>query len=158
MRLFGAFAVILALLATACGDSSAGGTCVEVREPEDPASLQHVLDPDGVVFQTDPPTSGPHLSGPPVSGRFEAPITPAAQVRALEDGRVVVQYTDAGVGARLAALADDPDVEFVVAPATALPAAVVATAWTWKLTCSAVDLDRLRAFGAARVGDAPGID
>jgi len=158
MRLFGAFAVSLALVASACGDTSATGGCVEIREPEDPASLQHVLDPDRVVFQTDPPTSGPHLSGPPVSGRFDAPITAAAQVRALEDGRVVVQYTDAAVGAELAALTDDPDVEFVVAPATTLPAPVVATAWTWKLTCSAVDLDRLRAFGAARVGDAPGID
>jgi hypothetical protein len=158
MRLFGAFAVTFALVVSACGDSSATGACVETREPEDPASLQHVLDPDGVVFQTDPPTSGPHLSGPPVSGRFEAPITAAAQVRALEDGRVVVQYTDAAAGADLAPLSDDRDVEFVIAPATTLPAPVVATAWTWKLTCSAIDLDRIRAFGADRVGDAPGID
>lgn len=158
MRLFGAFALTLALVASACGDSSATGACVEIREPEDPASLQHVLDPDAVVFQTDPPTSGPHLSGPPVAGRFGAPITAAAQVRALEDGRVVVQYTDAALGDELAALGDDLDVEFVIAPADTLPAPVVATAWTWKLTCETADLDRIRAFGVDRVGDAPGID
>lgn len=158
MRLLLTLLTAAVLTLTACGDTGTGAGCVEVREPEDPLSIQHVLDPDSVTFRTDPPTSGPHLSGPPVRGVLDAPVTPAAQVRVLEDGGVMVQATSDDHLASLVPLADDGDVPIVVAPADELPAPVVATAWTWKLTCETPDLDRLREFADARSDDAPGLD
>lgn len=158
MRLLLTLLTATVLTVTACGDSGAAGGCVEVREPEDPLSIQHVLDPESVTFRTDPPTSGPHLSGPPVRGVLDAPVTPAAQVRVLEEGGVMVQATSDDHLASLAPLADAGDVPIVVAPADGLPAPVVATAWTWKLTCETPDLDRLRTFAATRADDAPGLD
>jgi hypothetical protein len=69
----------------------------------------------------------------------------------LEAGVVLLQYRglDTGETARLAALAG-PDV--VVAPAPMLPAAVVATAWRNKLTCTAVDTGPLSSFIADHAG------
>ena len=157
MRLLGALLVTIAISATACGDGAADGSCVEIREPEDPLSIQHVIDPEAVVFQTNPPTSGPHLSGPPLEGLFEQPITHAAQVRTLESGAIVVQYRSTVDHDELRPLLDG-SVSFALAPADALPAPVVATAWTWKLTCDGPDVSRIREFAAARGVVAPGID
>ena len=156
MRLLGALLVTVAISATACGDD-ATASCVEVREPEDPLSIQHVLDPEGVEFRTDPPTSGPHLAGPPLEGLFDQPITPAAQVRTLESGGVVVQYDDATGLDALRPLLDDDALRVAIAPAE-LPASVVATAWTWKLTCERPDAGRILEFARARTADAPGAD
>lgn len=158
MRLLGALLLTTALVASACGDSGTADGCLEVREPEDPLSIQHVLDPAGIVFQTDPPTSGPHLSGPPAEGLLEQPIDPAGQVRVLEGGGIVVQFSDAAAEAELRTLLGADEIRYAIAPAESLPAPVVATAWTWKLTCDAPDIDRIRSFAAARVGDAPGRD
>ncbi|MEQ8842636.1 MAG: DUF3105 domain-containing protein [Acidimicrobiales bacterium] len=157
MRLLAAL-LLSTVVMTACGRGSDGSGCVEVREPLDPLSIQHVLDAEAAVFLTDPPTSGPHLSGPSVSGEFAAPVTPAAQVRVLEAGGVVVQYTDGVDVDPLRAIVDQTDLAAVLAPAEALPAPVVATAWTWKLTCDGPEVDRILDFAAARVNDAPGLD
>lgn len=157
MRLLGGLAIAVAVIATACGDS-AGSSCVEIREPQDPLSIQHVLDPEGVVYRTDPPTSGPHLSGPSVSGVIDSPILPAAQVRVLEGGGVVVQYSAADALEPLRGLLDTEEVPIAIAPADALPGPVVATAWTWKLICETPDIDRILEFAVERVADAPGTD
>jgi hypothetical protein len=158
MRLLGALLVTVAMSATACGGAAADGSCAEVREPEDPLSIQHVIDPDAVVFRTDPPTSGPHLSGPALAGILTQPITPAAQVRTLEAGTVVVQYEDDAALDALRPLVADEAARFAIAPADALPAPVVATAWTWKLTCEGPDVGRILEFATARAAVAPGID
>jgi len=157
MRLFGGLLVVVGLAASACGDSGSAG-CIEIREPLDPASIQHVLDPAAVTYQTDPPTSGPHLSGPAASGLLDSAIIPAAQVRVLEAGGVVVQYRDPIEVADVRSLLDATEVSIVIAPAETLPAPVVATAWTWKLTCETVDLDRIQEFAVARSAEAPGSD
>ncbi|MEZ5244064.1 MAG: DUF3105 domain-containing protein [Acidimicrobiales bacterium] len=158
MRLLSALLVTVIMSATACGDGTAGGSCLEVREPEDPLSIQHVIDPDAVVFRTNPPTSGPHLAGPALEGIVAQPITGAAQVRTLESGAVVVQYEDAAALDSLRPLLDDGAARFVIAPAVALPSPVVATAWTWKLTCDGPDVARILEFATARTTAAPGID
>lgn len=156
MRFIGAFA-LLALVVTGCGgDDSAG--CLEVREPEDPQSIQHTLDPDSVTYLTDPPTSGPHLSGPAPSGLLASPLIPAAQVNVLEGGGILVQYTAPVTEADVAALLSATDAPLTIAPSTGLPATVVATAWTWKLTCDSVDIEALTTFAESRGVDAPGDD
>jgi hypothetical protein len=158
MRLLSGLVLTVALLPTACGDDGTAESCIEVREPLDPLSIQHVIDPEAVTFQTDPPTSGPHLSGPSVEGLIEQPIQPAAQVRVLEEGGVVVQYTEPDAVDELRRLLDSNEVPFAIAPADSLPAPVVATAWTWKLTCNGPAVERIREFATARVADAPGTD
>lgn len=143
-----------AVLLAGCGSDGAAG-CVELREPEDPTSSQHVLRDGSFEYQTHPPTSGAHVAGPTPSGVLAEPVPLAIQVRLLEAGGVMVQYDTSVDPTPLETLANRTT---VVAPGRDLPAAVVATAWTWRLTCSEVDLDRLAAFSAERRLDAPGID
>lgn len=156
MRFIGAFA-LLAMVLSACGDDGGAG-CVEVREPEDPRSIQHTLDPGSVSHLTDPPTSGPHLSGPPPSGLLAAQLLPASQVNVLESGGILVQYTAPVGEADIAPLLDRTDAPLTIAPATGLPATIVATAWTWKMTCDSVDFTALTAFAESRGADAPDTD
>ena len=72
------------------------------------------------------------------------------QVTVLARGAVLVQYRDPAAAETLAPLADRGDI--VVAPAPDLDEAVVATAWTVKLRCEAVDVDAIAAFFDAQVG------
>jgi hypothetical protein len=158
MRLV-AWASALSLLVVACGGDDAAATCVELREPEDQASGRHVLSEGTVEYQTEPPTSGPHIAGPTPAGVLDARVPREIQVRLLESGGVMVQYDDAVVGAELEQLRSIGSATIVVAPAASqLPTRIVATAWTWKLSCSAVDLRALEAFAAERPADAPGLD
>lgn len=142
------------LLLASCGGEDAA--CTEIREPQDPASGIHLLDFDDVEWQSDPPTSGPHLSAPTPRGVLVTPLDYPMQVTVLEAGQVMVQY-DASLTdderAGLEALAGEGT---VVAPADELPERIVATAWTWKLTCDSVDEAALTEFITVRPGDAPG--
>ena len=157
MRLSVALLLTLAVTAGACSDDGQA-SCIEVREPLDPMSLQHVIDTDDVIFLTDPPTSGPHLNGPAIVGVRGAPLEPAAQVRVLEAGGVLVQYSEPATEDDLRFLIDGGDVAYTITPGDSLPDTVVATAWTWKLTCPEPDLDRIREFAELRALDAPGLD
>ncbi len=132
--------VALSLIVGACGGDESG-SCREVREAEDPQSSRHLLSADGYRYLTDPPTSGPHIAGPVPAGVVTEPVAPPVQVRILESGGALVQYEPATLG-----------------PADELPAPVVATAWTWKLTCATVDIDRIERFVAERPSSAPGAD
>ncbi|MDG2026480.1 MAG: DUF3105 domain-containing protein [Acidimicrobiales bacterium] len=153
MRFIGVFA-LFAVVVTACGDDAAAG-CVEVREPLDPNSIQHTLDPNLVEFQTDPPTSGPHLSGPAATGILDEPLLPAAQVNVLESGVILVQYDETIALDDVVAVVDQTTAEVVIAPGDGLPSPVVATAWTWKLTCSDADTAAIGAFADRRASEAP---
>ena len=145
-------------MATGCGGGDeADRACGPItREALDPAYLVHVLGDDtGVQYKSDPPTSGPHQAGPPVEGVVGEAITRPVQVGILERGDVLIQHSpDLPNGSRqaLEALAG-PGV--VVAPNDDLPDAVVATAWTYKRTCTSVDVDQLREFIEARAGKGP---
>ena len=100
MRLV-AWACALSLLVVGCGGDDAAEDLVELREPEDQASGRHVLGEGTVEYQTEPPTSGPHIAGPTPTGVLDASVPPEIQVRVLESGGVMVQYDDAVVGAEL---------------------------------------------------------
>lgn len=129
------------------------------QERIDPASLNHVFaggpEPD---YATDPPTSGPHAPGAARSGVLDEPLSRPEQVGQLEAGAVLLQYgPDLGADAvaSLEALAGD---RVLVLPNDELPTPVVATAWTRKMECQAVDIEALRAFAEAHVGQGPGTD
>jgi hypothetical protein len=152
-------AIGIAVAGCGGGGSKAGGVCgAEVREAFDPDSLQHVL-PGGrePKYFTNPPTSGPHVPGPQLSGVRTDVLEKPTQVGALESGSVLVQYRDldAAAIAMLGSLAGD---QVVVAPNPDLPDKVVATAWVFKQTCSSVDVAALQQFVSSHRGKGPGID
>ncbi len=149
---------LLAVMATSgCRPTTTDSACGPItRERLDPAYLVHVIrdDPD-VVYTTDPPTSGPHKPGPAISGVVTEQLSRPIQVGVLERGDVLLQHTpnlDQDHQAQLNALSG-PGV--VVAPNADLPSPVVATAWTYKLRCAAVDVDPLGQFIDQRVGQGP---
>lgn len=139
---------------TGTSQASACGAILEERL--DPSYLVHVVgDGDDVEYTSDPPTSGPHKAGPPVAGVVDEPLTRPVQVGILERGDVLVQHAPDLPDqdrAELATLAGDG---VVIAPNPDLPAPVVATAWTHKRTCEAVDLAALRGFIGERRGKGP---
>jgi drug/metabolite transporter (DMT)-like permease len=150
-----------AMLSGCGGDSEAGsaGTGAKscgpaLREALDPNFLQHVLpNAPEPSYTSDPPTSGPHQPAPTVHGVLTAPLSKPRQIGVLETGAVLVQHRDATDADALAALAS---VDVVVAPNPTLRDRIVATAWTWKLRCDAVDADAIRAFARDHAGQAPG--
>ncbi|MGC1511676.1 MAG: DUF3105 domain-containing protein [Acidimicrobiales bacterium] len=140
-------ALSLAMVALgACSDSEDNRSCGPVRrERVDPASSLHLL-PNAAepAYASDPPTSGPHRSGPAPRGVVSEPLERPVQVAVLEQGGVIIQYRDPRNGKALAALADGASV--VIAPNPDLPAEVVATAWAVKQVCTRVDEGVLRTF------------
>jgi len=174
-----AVAAGVAALTSGCGSSGSGGddggersstsstessgsSVVEsacgpiVEERLDPTYLVHVVGAgEDVEYTTDPPTSGPHKAGPPVEGVVDEPLSRPVQVGILERGDVLVQHTPALTPEEQADLATLAGPGVVIAPNADLPAPVVATAWTYKRTCDAVDLDALQGFIDERRGKGP---
>jgi len=152
LRFAVASAVVAATL-VGCGDdggSGAAGCDEPAQEALDPQSVQMVLpNAPEPSYETDPPTSGPHLMSPGVKGVQDEPLTRPVQIGVLETGAVLVQHDGLTAAQReqVEGLAGDM---IVVAPNDSLPDGkkVVATAWTWKMTCPAVDLSALREFVA----------
>jgi len=160
------FALASALVAVAlvgCGDDGGSGaaTCDEpVREALDPQSVQMVLpNAPEPTYESDPPTSGPHLMNPGVEGVQDEPLTRPTQIGVLETGAVLVQH-DRLTSAPRQQLEDLAGDMIVVAPNDSLPDGkkVVATAWTWKMTCPSVDLGALREFIAQHLTGTPRMD
>ena len=148
----------LLLLGGCAGHAQSATTCgAPVHEALDSNSILHLL-PGAAEppYLTDPPTSGAHRVGLYPRGVLDQPIPRPIQVALLEKGSVVVQYrpgtTDSG---GLGALAKN-NVLVTVAPNPDLPQAVVATAWTWKMTCQSVTLPALARFVAQHAGHGPG--
>lgn len=152
----GVILILGSLLMDACGGEETAA-CTEIREPAEPQSFSHVIDTDSVTYSSNPPTSGPHMAVPVPTGILDAPIVAPLQVRLLESGAALVQWegVEDETVAELEALAG-PAV--VVAPGLDLPEPIVATAWTWKLLCTAVDTSALSEFVTTRPDSAPGQD
>jgi hypothetical protein len=144
--------------AAACGSAAPRGTCQELREAEDQRSGMHVLEAGTTEYLTDPPTSGPHSNGPTPSGALTQPVAPEIQVRLLEAGGAMIVYPpnlDRETVDLLATLTSDL---VVSAPSPSPATSIVATAWTWKLVCTELDVERLRTFLSDRRDAAPGLD
>ncbi|MEY2404986.1 MAG: hypothetical protein QOD38_2537 [Acidimicrobiaceae bacterium] len=150
--------VLLAVPLAACSGGESGASCSTAHaEPINP-DLRHVITGGAEpAYTTDPPTSGPHTPGAVPQGVLDHPLSRPSQVGVLESGAVLLQYRDLSADEQraLGALATD---NAVVAPNPSLPERVVATAWLFKQSCSAVDTAALRSFIRTRAGHGPGTD
>jgi hypothetical protein len=84
------------------------------------------------AYNSDPPTSGPHLPYIAPWGVHTRPIVRELQVHNLEDGGVVVQYNCEcpDLVAKLKAIVDKYDRQVVLAPNPGMPHKIALTAWT----------------------------
>jgi hypothetical protein len=138
--------------------SGRGDACSPaVDEPLDPNLTHLVVGAPEPTYLTDPPTSGPHVVGRVPTGVLDRPLRRPEQVALLEEGHVLVQHHDLPVEDvdALGALAGR-HAQVTVAPNASLPDRLVATAWTVKQVCRAVDVDALERFVTAHVGRGPG--
>src|SRR5688572_4248401 len=83
-------------------------------------------------YNSDPPTSGPHLPYIAPWGVHTRPIAPELQVHNLEDGGVLVQYNCEcpDLAAKLRAVVEKYDKYVIVAPYPGMASPIALTAWT----------------------------
>lgn len=135
-----------AVLLAACGGDDAAVICSPEERIIEPSSL-HVIGDTEVVYDSSPPTSGPHQVPAPTGGTRTDPLSEPLQVGTLESGAVIVQYTSDIDATELETLARDEGVLVTPAVRTLDDDATVAfTAWGVRQLCSAVDVDAARAF------------
>jgi hypothetical protein len=111
------------------------------------AHLRTAADPHE-PYNSDPPTSGPHLSYVAPWGVHTRPIQRELQVHNLEDGGVLVQYNcecPELVG-KLRDVVQKYDKYVILAPYPEMKSRIALTAWTRIETLSDFDESRIRRF------------
>ena len=100
------------------------------------------------AYNSDPPTSGPHLPYIAPWGIHTRPIVRELQVHNLEDGGVVVQYNCDCPGdvAKLGAIVTKHDRFVILAPYPGMKSRFALTAWTRIETMDTLDESRVRRF------------
>ena len=99
-------------------------------------------------YNSDPPTSGPHLPYIAPWGVHTRPIARELQVHNLEDGGVIVQYNCEcpEVVKRLEAIVRRYDKFVILAPYPTMKSRIALTAWTRLATLDEVDEKRITRF------------
>ena len=115
--------------------------------------LQSAADPHE-PYNSNPPTSGPHLPYIAPWGVHSRPIQRELQVHNLEDGGVLVQYNCEcpELAAKLRDAVQQYDKYVILAPYPQMESTIALTAWTRIETLSAFDEKRVRRFIAAYRG------
>ena len=169
--------LLLTMLATAWLAWSLAASALPGKELPDlgNAHLQRLGDPHA-PYNSDPPTSGPHMPGIAPWGFYDKPIPKEYQVHNLEDGGVLIQYNCPqgcpdlvnklmGVFLKYKALAEKENggheehegpiskyVRLVFAPYPDMKARIALTAWTRIDTLNDFDEARIDRFIEAYVG------
>jgi hypothetical protein len=99
-------------------------------------------------YNTDPPTSGPHMSYIAPWGIHTRPIPREVQVHNLEDGGVLVQYNCEcpDLVATLAGIVRTYDKHVILAPYPGSKSRIALTAWTRIDTMEELEEGRVRRF------------
>ncbi|HEX2916671.1 MAG TPA: DUF3105 domain-containing protein [Chloroflexia bacterium] len=126
-------------------------------------TVENVLNGQG--YNSNPPTSGPHLPTWSKWGVFNTPLSNELQVHNLEHGGVIIQYDcpDGCTGAvnTLSNFArrypPDNFTGVLLAPRSNLPngARIALTAWTHRLLLKSLDTDKVSQFIATYIGKGP---
>jgi Protein of unknown function (DUF3105) len=107
-------------------------------------------------YNSDPPTSGPHLPYIAPWGIHTEPIPKQLQVHNLEDGGVVVQYNCpdgcSDLVAKLRAIVSGYERQVILAPYPGMKTRIALTAWTRLDAFDDFDERRVRAFITAYRG------
>ncbi len=107
-------------------------------------------------YNSDPPTSGPHLSYIAPWGIHTEPIPRQLQVHNLEDGGVMVQYNCPDgcpdLVAKLRAIVSSYDRQVILAPYPGMKTRLALTAWTRLDAFDDFDEKRIRRFITAYRG------
>ena len=100
------------------------------------------------AYNSDPPTSGPHLPYIAPWGLHTRPIPRELQVHNLEDGGVMVQYSCdcPDVAARLRSIVSTYDRYVILAPYPEMKSRIALSAWTRIETMDQVDDARVKRF------------
>jgi hypothetical protein len=100
------------------------------------------------AYNSDPPTSGPHLPYIAPWGIHTRPISKELQVHNLEDGGVMVQYNCdcPDVVDRLKAIVRKYDKHVILAPYPEMKTRIALTAWTRIETMEQLDESRVKRF------------
>ena len=100
------------------------------------------------AYNSDPPTSGPHLPYIAPWGIHTRPISRELQVHNLEDGGVMVQYSCEcpDVVAKLRDIVKAYDHFVILAPYPGMKSTIALTAWTRIDTMDTLDEGRVRRF------------
>jgi hypothetical protein len=99
-------------------------------------------------YNSDPPTSGPHLPYVAPWGVHTRPIQRELQVHNLEDGGVIVQYNCEcpELIAKLRDAVEKYETQVILAPYPEMKSTIALTAWTRIDTLSGFDAARIRKF------------
>jgi hypothetical protein len=111
----------------------------------------HIAQSDemAVVYNSLPPTSGPHSAFAVASGIYDSPIRDALAVHALEHGHVLIQYASSLAPADVSALAGVArryPADVVLAPYPRLTSGIALTAWGRIYLLDRLDLTRVEGF------------
>jgi hypothetical protein len=115
------------------------------RFPDQGNAHIHTLSDPHQPYNSDPPTSGPHLPYIAPWGVHTRPIPPQLQVHNLEDGGVMVQYncTCPDLVDQLRGVVSRYDKFVILAPYPGMTSRIALTAWT--------RMDRLEQFDERRI-------
>jgi len=137
---------LCAILITASACSRETGCDLPRQEPLSSSSSLHLLGNAEVAWETTPPTSGPHYPVPPKGGDYDYTLSNLEQVSFLESGGVVIQYLPSINDIDQQKLASFASDSVIVSPNEKLESPLVATAWTWKLSCKNYEFEALEKF------------
>jgi len=111
---------------------------------------RHIAGPDAPhePYNSEPPTSGPHLPYIAPWGVHTRPIVRELQVHNLEDGGVLVQYNCdcPALAEKLKAIVQRYDRYVILAPYPEMKPTIALTAWTRLDTLNEVDEARITRF------------
>lgn len=129
---------------TAC--SGEVGCDTPRQEALSASSSLHLLGNTEAIWETNPPTSGPHYPVPPRGGNYDYTLSNLEQVAFLESGGVIIQFLPNNKNVNLQQLRSFANQSVIVSPNQTLESSLVATAWTWKLSCEEYLPENLNEF------------
>ncbi len=111
----------------------------------------HIPEPGSYIWNSRPPTSGPHAPGLAPWGIHDETISPWQQVHNLEDGGVIIHYNcpegcEEAVAELRAIVEAKGEDKLILQPNPDMDSRFAVTAWTRLLTLDEVDRDKIEAF------------